>query len=134
MAIRVLLADDHALFRESVKLFLESQPDLTVVAEASAGWEAVWLSRLHQPDVAVVDVRMSDLTGIQAIPHILRHSPRTAILMLSIHRDMRYISLSEKAGARGYVLKEAAEEMLIPAIRELSAGHCYFTAELAAST
>jgi DNA-binding NarL/FixJ family response regulator len=132
MSIRVALADDHTLLRQGLRRILESQPDIEVVAEASSGLEAVELARRERPDVAVVDVGMSELNGIEATAQILRHSPKTAVLILSMHRDERYVLRAVRAGARGYLLKDAVEEELIRAIRTVQRGHSFFSPGLGA--
>jgi DNA-binding NarL/FixJ family response regulator len=120
MPIRVLLADDHSTFRESVRELLEATSDLEIVAEAASGKEAVDLAGVHQPDVAVLDVRMHGMSGIDAIPQIRRRSPHTVVVMLSMHRDSRYVVQSLEAGALEYVLKDAVETSLVKAIRRAS--------------
>jgi len=127
MPIRILLADDHGPFREEVRQVLESYPDLAVVAEASSGEEAVNLSRRHQPDVAILDIRMAPLNGIEAIPRILNDSPRTAVLILTMHGDKPYVIRSVQAGALGYLLKDCGEEVLVRAIRLVHEGKSYFS-------
>ncbi len=130
-SIRVLLADDHTLLRQGLRRILESQPDLVVVAEAASGLEAVELARRHYPDVAVVDVAMGELNGIDATAQILHCSPRTAVLILSMHRDERYVTRAVRAGARGYLLKDTVEEQLIRAIYALSEGKSFFSPAVA---
>ena len=105
MAATILLADDHAILRQGLRRILESYPSFSVVAEAASGLEAVELARQLQPDVAIVDVGMTGLNGIEATAQILRRSPRTAVLILSMHNDERYITRALKAGALGYLLK-----------------------------
>lgn len=131
MSIRLLLADDHDVFRQSLRQVLESEPDFVVVAEARSGAEAVRLAEEHQPDVAIVDVRMPELNGIAAVAEILRQSPNTAVLMLSVHADRQYVIRSVEAGARGYMLKDSAEQVLIGAIRTVREGDRYFSPEIA---
>lgn len=131
MAIRVLLADDHTLLRQGLRRILESQPDLVVIAEAASGLDAVDLARQHRPDVAVVDIAMGGLNGIDATSQILRHSPRTAVLILSMHRDERYVTRAVKAGARGYLLKDTVEEQLIRAIYCVHEGKSFFSPAVA---
>jgi DNA-binding NarL/FixJ family response regulator len=120
MPIRVLLADDHATFRESVRELLEANTDLEIVAEAGSGKEAVDLAGVHRPDVAVLDVRMRGMSGIEAIPQIRRSSPHTVVVMLSMHRDSRYVIQSLEAGALEYIPKDAVETSLVNAIRRAS--------------
>jgi DNA-binding NarL/FixJ family response regulator len=122
MPIRVLLADDHSEFRESFRHMLETYSDLEVVAEAESLSQAVDLAGVHQPDLAVLDVRMKDGNGMDAIPRIRNCSPSTVFLMLSMHRDPRYVIESLKAGAREYLLKDSAENDLVAAIRRPFAG------------
>ncbi|HYM10149.1 MAG TPA: response regulator transcription factor [Bryobacterales bacterium] len=129
--IRVELADDHTLLRQGLRRILESRPGMVVVAEAVSGLEAVELARLHQPDVAVVDVGMKELNGIEATAQILRASPQTAVLILSMHSDERYVTQSVRAGARGYLLKDAVEEELIQAIEQVHKGESFFSPAIA---
>ena len=129
--ISVLLADDHNLFRQGVRRILETQPGMQVVAEASSGLEAVELARQHQPDVAVLDIAMKELTGIEATTQLLRQSPRTAVLILSMYSDERYVIRAVRAGARGYVLKDTLEEGLLEAVQAVSQGHPFFSPAVA---
>ena len=122
MPIRILLADDHHLFRQGLRRILESQPDFEVVAEAGSGLEAIDMAKEHQPDVAIVDIAMKELNGIEATAQLLRHTPRTAVLILSMYGDERYVLRAVRAGARGYILKDTLEEGLVQAIHALAAG------------
>jgi DNA-binding NarL/FixJ family response regulator len=94
----ILLADDHAILRGGLKRILESYPEFAVVAEASTGLDAVELARKHRPDVAVVDVAMKQLNGIEATAQILQASPQTAVLILSMHGDESYVVRAVRAG------------------------------------
>jgi len=116
-ATRILLADDHALVRRGVRLILESEPDLTVVAEAGDGAEAVALARIHDIDLAVLDVAMPRMTGLQAAREISRRSPGARILLLSMYDSDQYFFEALKAGACGYVLKSVADRDLVAACR-----------------
>jgi len=127
MSLRILLADDHTLMRQGLRHILESNPDLAVVAEASSGIEAVEAAARFKPDVAVVDVAMKELNGIEATAQILKRSPQTAVLILSMHSDERYVLRAVKAGARGYVLKNSAGEELIQAILAVQKGTAFFS-------
>ena len=127
MAIRILLADDHLLMRQGLRHILEQRPDFDIVAEASSGIEAVEAARQHRPDVAIVDVGMKELNGIEATAQILKHSPHTAVLILSMYSDERYVVRGVKSGARGYVLKNSAGEELIQAIQTVHQGMAYFS-------
>jgi DNA-binding NarL/FixJ family response regulator len=120
--LRILIADDHRLFREGLRRILEDRPNFQVVAEAATGSKAVEQARLHRPDVAVIDVGMPELNGVDATRQILRASPKTAVLMLSMHSDERYVRKSIAAGAKGYLLKDAAGESLAHAIQCVSRG------------
>jgi DNA-binding NarL/FixJ family response regulator len=119
MPIRILLADDHLAFRQSLRQVLERHHDMEVIAEATSGEEAVDLARAYRPDVVLLDVRLIGMTGIQAIPHIRQSSPQTAIMMLSMHLDRHYLKQSFAAGARAYLLKDSSEGALISTIRSL---------------
>ncbi|HXS96322.1 MAG TPA: response regulator transcription factor [Candidatus Limnocylindrales bacterium] len=131
MAVRILLADDHTLMRQGLRHILESRPDLDIVAEASSGIEAVEMARALKPDVAVVDVAMKELNGIEATSQIIKHSPHTAVLMLSMYSDERYVLRAVKAGARGYVLKNSAGEELVQAIHAVQKGTAFFSPAVA---
>ena len=114
---RILLADDHALVRQGVRLILDSEPGLRVVAEASDGAEAVALTRELHVDLAILDVAMPNMTGLQAAREISRRRVHPHILMLSMHDNEQYFFESLKAGACGYVLKSVADQDLITACR-----------------
>ena len=131
MPVRILLADDHAMMRQGLRHILETDSEFDIVAEASSGIEAVELARLHKPDVAVVDVAMKELNGIETTSQILRHSPQTAVLILSMYSDERYVVRAVKAGARGYVLKNSAGDELIEAIHNVQKGLAFFSPEVA---
>src|SRR5688572_20344094 len=103
MAIRVLLVDDHDEFRQSLRTFLETCADFRIVGEANSGAQALLMARQLKPDVAVLDVRMKELSGIRAIKPLLLCSPGTAVLMLSICDDDSYVIRARRAGAKGYL-------------------------------
>jgi DNA-binding NarL/FixJ family response regulator len=129
--LRLFLADDHAMLRSGLRLLLEREPDLVIAGEASDGREAVdWMAR-ESVDVAVIDVAMPGLNGIEAAAQILRRRPDTAVVMLSMHRDETYVLRCLRAGARGYVLKESAESELIAAIRAVAQGKSFFSPKVA---
>src|SRR5438270_3503431 len=104
--IRILLADDHAVVRQGFKLILGAQPDMEIVGEAGNGREAVELAEKLRPDVAVVDVAMPELNGIEATRRMAEVTPRTRVLALSMHKDSVYVREILRAGARGYLLKD----------------------------
>jgi len=114
---RVLLADDHQMVRHGLRLVLDRQPDLKVVAEAGDGAEAVQLAKEVRPDLAVLDVAMPRMTGLQAAAEISRARPETKLLVLSMHDNEQYLFEALKAGASGYVLKSAADRDLVEACR-----------------
>jgi DNA-binding NarL/FixJ family response regulator len=112
---RILLADDHVLVRRGVRLILDSEPDLTVVAEAGDGAEAVEAARTHRPDLAILDVAMPRLTGLQAARELSRTLPETRILILTMYDNEQYFFEALAAGASGYVLKSVADRDLVEA-------------------
>ena len=123
----VFLADDHAILRSGLRLLLEREADFAVAGEASDGRQAVdWFGR-EAADIAVLDVGMPGLNGVEAAAWIGEHCPRTGIVMLSMHGDETYVLRCLRAGARGYVLKESAESELIAAIRAVRAGRSFFS-------
>lgn len=125
--MRVLLADDHGIVRRGLRSLLESEPGLTVAAEAADGLEALKLCEEHKPDVLIVDIGMPKLNGIDVAARAqkLAHPPRTIIL--SMHSDESYIIRALAAGARAYLLKDATDEDLLPAVRAVGAGKPYFS-------
>ncbi|WP_327714138.1 response regulator transcription factor [Streptomyces sp. NBC_00490] len=116
-AIRILLADDHALVRRGVRLILDREPDLEVVAEAGDGAEALELARTHEVDLAVMDIAMPRMTGLQATRELLALKPGVRVLMLTMHDNEQYFFQALKAGAGGYVLKSVADRDLVAACR-----------------
>jgi DNA-binding NarL/FixJ family response regulator len=120
--IRVILADDHAVVRKGIHDFLEEEEDIQVVAEATNGEEAVALTVEHQPDVAVLDIQMPQLTGIEAARQIKAKAPEVRILVLTAYDDDPYIFAMLQAGASGYVLKNAPADELTRAVRTVAAG------------
>jgi DNA-binding NarL/FixJ family response regulator len=127
MAIGILLADDHALLRNGLRRILESYSEFNVLAEAASGTDAVQAARKAQPEVAIVDIGMPGLNGIEATAQIARECPRTAVLILSMHSDARYVLRAMKAGARGYLLKDSVEEDLVEAVRAVCSGRTFFS-------
>ena len=123
--IRILLADDHAVVRQGFRMILGSQPDMEIVGEAGNGREAVELAVSLTPDVAVMDVAMPELNGIEATRRIATGSPRTRVLALSMHKDSVYVREVLRAGARGYLLKDSDDEDLLRAIRAVSRGEAF---------
>jgi NarL family two-component system response regulator LiaR len=120
--IRVLIADDHTLLRESMRNLIDSQNDMEVAGEASDGEEAVEMSRHVKPDIAVMDIVMPKLSGIEASKEIKKVSPTTAILILTAYDDVQYVLGLLEAGAAGYLLKSARGHDVLAAIRAVRAG------------
>lgn len=123
--IRVLLADDHAIVREGIRLCLEGMGDLEVVGEAEDGYQAVRMVKELAPDVAIVDVTMPRLNGIETLRQIKRDYPKTAVVILSMHDSESYVSQALHAGASGYVLKRTGPTELATAVRAAHAGEIY---------
>lgn len=128
--IRILLADDHNVMRRGLRLLLERQPGLAVVAEASDGRQAVEQAEATKPDVAVLDIAMPNLSGIEAAQRISDLLPQTAIVILSMHADEGYVLRALKAGVKGYLLKDSAEADVIDAIKAVHAGKAFFSPEI----
>ncbi len=132
MPISILLAEDHDILRESLRQMLESHKDLRVVAEAADGAKAVELAERLVPDVAVLDIGMKKLNGLEAAAHISLRCPHTAILMLTVYGGPQYVVRAVQAGARGYLLKESLEdEDLVCAIRTVHTGGRFFSPAVA---
>lgn len=131
MALRLLIADDERLFRQSLRKLLDSVKDIKVVAEAADGHEAVLKTQEKEPDIALLDVRMPKMDGIKAAKLISTMAPKTKILMLSIHDDDEKIISALRAGASGYILKDADQEDFIKIIRHAHAGKVHASPYLA---
>jgi two-component system response regulator NreC len=127
MSLRILLADDHTIMRNGLRLLLERQSDFIVVGEASNGREAVELADLKTPDVIIMDVAMPMMNGIEATARITAASPKVAVIILSMHSDESYVLRALKAGARGYLLKDSAEGDLIAAVHAVAANKAFFS-------
>jgi DNA-binding NarL/FixJ family response regulator len=125
--MRILVADDHGIVRSGIKLLLERQADLDVVAEAADGVEAVEAALASHPDLCILDVGMPRMTGLQAAREIRSHLPDARVLMLSMHDDEHYLFEALKAGAAGYVLKREADHDLVGAIRAVGRGEAFLT-------
>jgi DNA-binding NarL/FixJ family response regulator len=129
--IRILLADDHALFRQGLKSLLEAEGDFRVVGEAKDGWEALRHALEAKPDVILMDIQMPGLDGVQATKTILQEWPEARVIILTMYRQDAYVFEAVKAGARGYLLKDTDAKELIEAIRRVHAGEVLLDAELA---
>ena len=129
--IRILLADDHTIVRQGLRKMLEEQPEWEVVAEAGDGREAVRLAEQHKPDVAIVDVAMPLLNGIEATRQITKRATGTRVLVLSMHADDAYVIQILQAGATGYLLKDSADVDLIQAVTAVARGKSFFSPAIA---
>lgn len=131
-AIRVVLADDHEIVRNGIRLVLEEQPDIEVVAEAGDGEAAVRYTLGHKPDVLVLDLNMPGVSGLEAIPQALEASPETAVVVLTMQSEPAFAREALRAGARGYVVKQSAARELVDAVRAIVAGDTYINPSLGA--
>ena len=125
--MRILLADDQGIVRRGMRALLESEEGMDVVAEASDGLEALRLCETVHPDIAVFDVAMPKLNGIDAAAQALKRYPDLRVIILSMHADESYVVRALSAGARGYLLKEATDDDLLPAVRAVAAGRSFFS-------
>lgn len=123
--ISVVLVDDHAVVRSGLRLLLEAHDDIEVVGEAGNAKDAVFRARAFKPDVILLDVVMPGESGIEVLPRLLKESPETKVLVLSMQDDPSYVREAFAAGAQGYVLKEAADEEVVTAVREIAGGARY---------
>ncbi len=124
---KILLADDHTIVRQGLKLIISSHADLQVIGEAANGREVLELAEKLKPDVILMDVAMPELNGIEATRRVRDISPRTKVLVLSMHKEAVYVREILKAGARGYILKDAIDTELISAIQSVARGDGYIS-------
>jgi len=129
--MKILLADDHNVLRKGLRRILEEHADLEVVGEASDGREAVNLNNLLRPDIVVMDIAMPLMNGLEATRQILQRSSDVNVLILSMYSDENYVVQVLRAGARGYLLKDTAEEDLITAVRTVAKGQPFFSPKIA---
>lgn len=130
MALRIVLADDHAAYRAYLRSLLEAQDDIVVAAEAADGVSAVRAALEHEPDIVVLDLVMPGLDGIEATRQIVSQRPSTRVLALSLHSDAKLVEAMSVAGASGYMLKTDPLPELLEALREVSEGRAFFSAKL----
>jgi two-component system, NarL family, response regulator NreC len=130
--IQVVVVDDHAVVRSGLRLLLDAHEDIEVVGEAGNAKDAIFRARALQPDVILLDVVMPGESGIEALPQLLKESPETKVLVLSMQDDPSYVREAFGAGASGYVLKEAADEEVVAAVREIASGGRYVHPSLGA--
>jgi DNA-binding NarL/FixJ family response regulator len=131
--IRILLADDHGLVRKGLRLLIESQEGMDVVGEASDGREALKLADELKPEIAILDIAMPNLNGIDAAAQLAKRGDKVRVIILSMHSDESYVVRALDAGARGYLLKDSAEEDLVQAIRTVAQGRPYFSPAISAT-
>ena len=131
--IKVLLADDHAVVRDGLRVLLEAQSDISVVGDVANGREAVRFVLQQHPDVVVLDIAMPELNGIEATQQIHDASPSTQVLILSMHSTTEHIFRALQAGARGYLLKDSAGAEVVDAVRVVHAGRRYLSQKIAAT-
>ena len=131
MKIRVLIADDHAIIREGLRVMLGNQQDMVVVAVATNGREAIQLVDEYKPDVAVIDISMPELNGVEAIQQMMPRHPRLQVVVLSIHETKPYVYRALKAGAKGYLIKETAGLEVVDAVRAVDHGERYLSQRVA---
>ena len=132
MTIRVLVVDDHAVVRAGLRRILDAEPDIETVGEAPNGERAVFEAMDHKPDVVLMDVVMPGKSGIEATRAVLQAVPETTVLILSMQDDPRYVREAFDAGASGYVMKEAADDEVVDAVRAVAAGQRYLHPTLGA--
>jgi DNA-binding NarL/FixJ family response regulator len=129
--LRILLGDDHTLLRQGLRKILQERPDWDVIAEAGDGREAVRQALAVQPDVAILDIGMPLMNGIEATRQIVRRRPDTHVLILSMHANEAYIIQALKAGAKGYLLKDSADTELIRGVAAVASGKSFFSPAVA---
>src|SRR5436305_14235528 len=127
MKIHILLADDHTILRAGLKMMLNAQPDMEVIGEAQDGRQALHEAQRLQPDVILMDITMPDMNGIEATKQIKRVQPEIKVLVLTMHEHDEYIFQALRAGASGYMLKEAADTELITALHVVQSGQFYLS-------
>jgi DNA-binding NarL/FixJ family response regulator len=125
--VRIVLADDHGIVRRGMKALLELEPGVAVVGEAADGVEALRLCESARPDIAILDIAMPRLNGVEATARALKHDPALKVIILSMYADESYVLRALTAGARAYLLKDATEEDLLPAVRAVAAGKSFFS-------
>jgi DNA-binding NarL/FixJ family response regulator len=126
-AVRILLGDDHTVVRQGLRKILEEQPGWQVIAQASDGREAVQQTLALLPDVAVLDIAMPLLNGIEATRQIVRRAPAVHVLILSMHAEEAYVTQAVQAGAKGYLLKDSADSDLVRGVAAVAAGTSFFS-------
>ena len=133
MQVKILVADDHKVFREGIISLLQHIPELCVVAEAGSAEEAISETKKHQPNLVLMDIPMGDSNGIEATEILKNNFPGLNVLVLTMHDEYSYISKVLKAGASGYILKDAGKDELISAIRAVASGNTFFSQRVSSS-
>jgi DNA-binding NarL/FixJ family response regulator len=128
--IRIVLADDHQVVRKGFKALLSAEPDFSVIGEAGEGLEALNLVERLQPEIVVLDLMMSGINGLEVTRQLSKKSPKTSVVILSMHSNEAYVLEALRSGAKAYILKESSPEELIKAIREVSCGRRYLSSPL----
>lgn len=131
-SLRVLIADDHPFFRDGMRMFLETTADIVVVGEAATGEEAIAQAKTMLPDVILMDIKMPGMSGIEATRRILEASPGVRVLVVTMFEDDATVFTAMRAGARGYVLKDAQKDDVLRAVRAVGHGEAIFSAGIAA--
>jgi two-component system response regulator NreC len=129
-SVRILLADDHGIVRQGLRSVLSRDPTFEIVGEAANGREAVLLAESLDPHIAIMDIVMPELSGIEATAQIVKHNPNICVIVLSMHSDETYLLRALNAGAKGYLLKDAAEVDLVRAVHSVSRGKPFFSPEI----
>ena len=125
--INIVLADDHVLVRKGIKSMLESDTEIKVVGEAGNGHEALDAARTLKPDILVLDIRMPEMTGLEAAAQLHEYAPETRAVILSMHDSEEYVVQALQAGAYGYLLKDTDKEEFVKALKQVHSGHKYFS-------
>ena len=129
--IKVLLADDHSIVRAGIRRIVEESGDMEVIAEAADGREAIRLALEKTPDVAVIDISMPGMDGLEVVSQLQHYYPKLPLLILTMHEEAQYVVRAIQAGAMGYITKQSAPEQLVAAIKKVITGHRYLTDEAA---
>lgn len=129
--VRILIADDHGIVRKGLRLQLEQHEEFQVIGEAADGREAVRLAEELSPDVIIMDIAMPNLNGIQATTQLVKKNPNLGVIMLSMHSDESYLTRTLTAGAKGYLLKDSADQDLYRAVQSVSEGKPFFSPSIA---
>lgn len=129
--IKVMLVDDHSIVRAGLRRIIEETEDIEVITEASNGREAIRLAHQHPPDIAIIDISMPDLDGLEVTGRLLTDYPHLPILILTMYEEAQYAIKAIEVGAKGYITKKSAPEQLVAAIRKVFAGQLYITEQAA---